>query len=447
LALGRLANYSEELAESVVAQDVLPQLIYSLAEQNRFYKKTASYVLKCIAKHSPELAQAVVDAGALDALAGCLLEFEPSVKESAAWALSFISRHNGELAQSVVDSGAIPHLVLCLQEPELALKRIAASCLGEIAKHSAELAQIVVDAGAVSVLAPLIQHTDAKLKRQVCSTLSQIAKHSVDLAEVVVEAEIFPKIYHCLRDSDRTVRKHAATCIREIAKHTAELAQLIVNTGGHGALIDYITDIKGDARVAGITALGYIGTFSETLALAIIVGQGLVPLKDALVNEPEDYVRAAAAWTLGQLGSHSPDHAKALAVADIYRRLVDVCADEKSPADLQLKAEKALAKSVLKCTHLQALEPLVHSAPPRVSKYVVQQFAKVLPNQPKARKSFVQSRCLARVQEIESDGGDLANELQEHIEVIKNCFPQDVVQYYAPNYSETLLQQLDDAEA
>ena len=39
LALGRLANYNDDLAEAVVKSDILPQLVYSLAEQNRFYKK------------------------------------------------------------------------------------------------------------------------------------------------------------------------------------------------------------------------------------------------------------------------------------------------------------------------------------------------------------------------------------------------------------------------
>ena len=34
LALGRLANYSEQLAEAVVVNDVLPQLVYSLTENN-----------------------------------------------------------------------------------------------------------------------------------------------------------------------------------------------------------------------------------------------------------------------------------------------------------------------------------------------------------------------------------------------------------------------------
>ena len=59
LALGRLANYNDDLAEAVVKSDILPQLVYSLAEQNRFYKKAAAFVLRAVAKHSPQLAQTV----------------------------------------------------------------------------------------------------------------------------------------------------------------------------------------------------------------------------------------------------------------------------------------------------------------------------------------------------------------------------------------------------
>lgn len=77
-----------------------------------------------------------------------------------------------------------------------------------------------------------------------------------------------------------------------------------------------------------------------------------------------------------------------------------------------------------------------------------------LPNQPAARKSFVQSRGLQRVlvscrciflahrhwQELESNQ---ELQLQEYVEAIKGCFPAKVVQYYAPNYGDTLLQELD----
>ena len=87
IALGRLADVSDELAAAIVTGDILPQLVYSLAEQNRYYKKAAAFVLRTVAKHSPELAQAVVDSGAAAALVACLEEFDPGVKEAAAWAL------------------------------------------------------------------------------------------------------------------------------------------------------------------------------------------------------------------------------------------------------------------------------------------------------------------------------------------------------------------------
>ncbi len=75
--------------------------MYSLSEQNRFYKKAAAFVLRSVAKHSPELAHAVVDAGALESLCNCLEEFEPSVREAAAWAIGYIAGHMAELARGL----------------------------------------------------------------------------------------------------------------------------------------------------------------------------------------------------------------------------------------------------------------------------------------------------------------------------------------------------------
>lgn len=272
------------------------------------------------------------------------------------------------MGQAVVDAGSVPLLVLCLQEPELPLKRIAASSLSDISKHSAELAQSVVDAGAVQFLASLISHPDPQLKRNVCSCLAQIAKHTVDLAEVVVEAEIFPRILNCLKDVDVNVRKNAATCIREIARQTAELAKLIVNAGGAAAIVDYISDCKGAARLPGIMTLGFISAFDESLAMGVIVSKGVQPLKDALINEPEDHIKAASAWSLGQIGRHSAEHSRSLAEQDVLSRLLAVMLLEESSDDLKTKAKRALKSIIQICTHLPALEPLLQVAPTNILK-------------------------------------------------------------------------------
>jgi len=299
-----------------------------------------------------------------------------------------------------------------------------------------------VDSGAVSYLAPMIAHPDAKLKRQVLAALGQIAKHSVDLAEIVVEAEVFPKIFTCLKDVDKVVRKNAMTAIREISKHTPELAQLIVNAGGHGAIIDYVNDTKGNARLPGVMALGYIAAFSETLALAIVVAQGIVPLKDALLNEEEDHLKAAAVWSLGQIGRHSADHARALAQADVFRRLVEVYKDPSSSEDLKTKAQRALKSVISKCTYLTALEPLLQDCPDKILKYIVVQFAKVLPNVPAARKSFVQCGGLQKVQHLKST--DTESKLTEYIEAINGCYPPEVVEHFSPNFGATLLKKVEE---
>jgi len=440
LALGRLAAESPELAELVVMHDILPQLVHSLAQQNRFYKKAAAFVLRAVSRHSSHLAQEVVDSGALEALVTCLDEFDPHVQEAAAWALGYIARGSKDLALQVIEAGAVPLLVLCFQQPELTLKRIAASALSDISKHSPELAQTIVDASAVSHLAKEISSPDPGLKRQVCSCLAQIAKHSVDLAEVIVEAEIFPRILYCLKDIDEAVRKNSATCIREIARHTPDLAKLIVNAGGVAAMVEYITEARGNNRLPGIMTLGYIAAFSETLALSVVVSKGIPPLKDALIHEPEDHLKAASAWSLGQIGRHTPDHARALAEADVLRRLLAVYLHQDSSDDLQTKAKRALKSIIQKCTYLPALEPLL-DAPPNILKHVITQFARVLPHDANAKKTFVQSGGLQKIQEVKGEPG---SKLNDTIEEINNLYPAEIVNYYSPNYAESLLQILDD---
>jgi 3-methyladenine DNA glycosylase AlkD len=346
-----------------------------------------------------------------------------------------------ELAQNVLDAGTVPLLVLCIQEPEITLKRISASALSDICKHTPELAQAVVDAGAVAYLAPLIAHPDAKLKRQVCCALGQIAKHSVDLAEVVVEAEIFPGILKCLQDTDALVRKNAATAVREIAKHTPELAKLIVNSGGAAALVDYVAEASGNAKLPGIMALGYIAAFSETLALAVIVSRAVAPLKEALVNDREDHIKGACVWSLGQIGRHTPDHARALAEGDVLRHVLACMTHPDSSEDLQTKSKRTLKSVLAKCTHLGALQPLLRDAPVKVQKYVLRQFAQLLPHDVEARRGFVQSGGLQYLQELnETVGG----KLEEYIVAINACYPPEIVEYYSPNYSKTLLAKIDE---
>ena len=210
------------------------------------------------------------------------------------------------------------------------MKRISASALSEICKHSAELAQFVVDAGAVPFLAQLINHQDAQLKRQVCSCLANISRHTQDLADNVVNNDIFPKILYKLKDPDELVRRFSAMCIREIAKQSVDLAKLICNSGGAVAIVDYVTETKGPDALPGIVTLGYISSFDESLAMGIISAKGIPPLKDCLHRDNHESLKSAAVWSLGHMGEHSPDHARAMADHDIPRLILELYKDPSS---------------------------------------------------------------------------------------------------------------------
>lgn len=239
--------------------------------------------------------------------------------------------------------------------------------------------------------------------------------------------------------------------------------QLIVNSGGIAAVVDYVNDSKGNARLPGIMTLGYTAAFSETLALAVIVAKGVSPLAQALVTEHEEHIKAAASWSLGQIGRHSPDHAKTLADSGVLPKLLKVLTNsaqnnqqDSVGADLNTKTKRALKCILEKTLHLESLEPMLNlSTPLSILKYVVGQFAKILPHDVTARREFVTSGSLQRLQEIAANikanaatagadgkGGLTGTKMGEYIRAINECYPEEIVRYYSPGYSATLLEKV-----
>jgi hypothetical protein len=47
--------------------------------------------------------------------------------------------------------------------------------------------------------------------------------------------------------------------------------------------------------------------------MSIITNKGVEVLKDSLIQVPDDLVKGGAAWAIGQIGGHSPDHARLVA--------------------------------------------------------------------------------------------------------------------------------------
>lgn len=44
-----------------------------------------------------------------------------------------------------------------------------------------------------------------------------------------------------------------------------------------------------------------------------------------LKNETDDHILAVVTWTLGQIGKHTPEHAKSVADENVLSKLLEVC--------------------------------------------------------------------------------------------------------------------------
>ena len=134
----------------------------------------------------------------------------------------------------------------------------------------------------------------------------------------------------------------------------------MVNAGGVAAIVDFIGENKGNVKLPGVMMLGYVGAHTENLAMAVIISkvldiclhlfatnkrvfnwnqsnQGVVQLALTLAEEREDHLKAAAAWSLGQIGRHTPEHAKAVALANVLPKLLECYLKPESSEDLQTK--------------------------------------------------------------------------------------------------------------
>ncbi|VDM31112.1 unnamed protein product [Hydatigera taeniaeformis] len=439
IVIGKIAGFSKKFAESVVDSNIIPMMLKSSGMEHRFYKRSALLALQSIVKHSPDLALAVVRYDALSAINACLEDFDQCVKENAASCVDCIAKHNEDLAQVVVDSGTLPLIILGLQEPGVNLRCISAAVLGDISKHSLTLAQSVVDISAIWHLVKQTTDSCLKLRKQTFVSLTQIAKHTPDFAELILEASIFPQVLISMKDKDVSLRSDAANLIKELCKHTFEACQAVENSGLIPLLVIFVEEGKGHHIIPGIMALGYIAAHSDLQATTVIKTQVLIQFKNILLEE-SDEVKTAAAWTIGQIGRHSAGHANAVSEAGLIPTILACYLNSQSSPDLKEKCKRCLKQVLEKCTDMETLQSILPSSPPNILKYVVVQFSKLLPRNATARRAFVVSGCLRKIQEIDAEPGSA---LYTHITTINNCFPEDVVKFYSPGYPEVLLERVE----
>lgn len=111
--------------------------------------------------------------------------------------------------------------------------------------------------------------------------------------------------------------------------------------------------------------------------MSVLGCKAVIELTIVLNESTDDAMLAVVAWTLGQIGKHTPEHANAVAAANALPRLVQLYESNTSSEDLKYKCKTALKQCLQKCLLMSALEPLMYCASHGIVKYVLGQFSKV----------------------------------------------------------------------
>lgn len=107
-------------------------------------------------------------------------------------------------------------------------------------------------------------------------------------------------------------------------------------------------------------ALGHLASFSPELSTAVISSNALPPLVDVLEHEDEDHVKGASAWSLGQIGKHTPVHAKEVALVGTMLHLVVCAKTKRTSEDLRKKCEFSIKSIVNRLEYTPALDSLLN---------------------------------------------------------------------------------------
>lgn len=172
------------------------------------------------------------------------------------------------------------------------------------------------------------------------------------------------------------------------------------------------------------------------MAWTVIEAKAINQLFDALHNELNPQIKAAACYSLGHIGRHSTKHAKEVSDANVLSLMLYYYQDKKMNDYLRNKAKSSLKKIINNCDNLSALEPLLQVSPDKILKHILNQYIKYLKTNNTELKNFIQNGGLQKLQELRFDdkikASPIRSKLLKLIKTINSYYPPEIVKYYTP---------------
>ncbi|VVC36511.1 Armadillo-type fold,Armadillo,Armadillo-like helical [Cinara cedri] len=449
LTLARLANHSEPSTKQIMcSKNQLQRLFGKIDTENKYYKNNCMSLIKNISKHfSSNTLSLIKEYGGLDAISICLKDFDVNVRESALLAITSITRQDVNIATFIVNSGLLPPIIQCLKEQQQNLKLYALSALAEIAKYNQELALSVVEVKCLPIVIQFLSESfkDGKVQRNALTLIKNIVKHSLFLTETAIESNLFPDLSLLMAHPTESIRSNAAKVIREVVRHSIQIAQMVVNNGGLPALINVIACSQEFSSTPAVLALGFIASMSPVLALSIIkTNKVIINFLFHFVFTgiiPYIHVKASVIWTLGMIGQHSHEHARYIWDCGALTAMIEVFMDPSLENESKHQLKSSIQQILKECEDYKILEKLLMSTShAEMMEFVLDKISKILPNNSKARRSFITNGQLKRIQNLTPE---IDSELYHVIQSVNCSFPEDIVQLVAGDFPEAVMKTVD----
>jgi hypothetical protein len=290
----------------------------------------------------------------------------------------------------------------CAAHGEALASRVVrdADCAGAVTRLARD-AGLALAAGAGAVRA----------RATAFAAAAEMARHADALALAVRDAGIVPDaLLGCCETNDLFVPEAAATreaataCLRALASKTPELAESLIEAGAAASLTDSLSLEKGGKRAAlAAQTLGFLADYKPSTAAAVCGADGGRALVRCLERAETGDVAAAAAWALGCVARHGTNTASVLAKNGAIRALLSCYAGVQADRHLTLreKAKASLKALIKKCGGLETIDALVSAETPGpILRHVLAEFAERLGKDVAAKRAFVTSGGLMRLQGV-----------------------------------------------
>ncbi|XP_031768534.1 sperm-associated antigen 6-like isoform X5 [Galleria mellonella] len=367
-------------------------------------------------------------AGVLELLRPLLSDACSSVRQCAVVAAARLCEHDEGVARQLLNEGMVTITLENLHKYNVYYKRSALYLIRAVAKHNEELAGVIVRLGALEHIVSCLEDFDTQVKENAAWALGYIGKHSESLAGLVVDAGTLPLLVLAFQEPEMSLKQISAGALVDLAQHKPEA---VVDAGSICHLVRGLENQDPKLKRSTLCALGAVAGARLELAEAVVAGGALPP---ALLHTGHDAapVRRAAACLLRDIVKHSVDVRYFIIISSMLAQLV-VNTGGSRPL-VELLSETAGGVRVPSCMALG----FIAGQSDQLAMAVIE--AKILPNDARARRLFVTTGALKRVQEIDTVPG---TSLKEYINIINSCFPEEIVRYYTPGYSDSLLDRVE----